>query len=115
MRVMKKLTPKLEEEKLYSRVSADIVTYGEKINAISALLAAKKYKKLTERLGISEIYAMGAGAVLAVLLSLIGIKGIPMLLFGVWHIAWCVVLRFVSKRTLLMEESLAKANSKEEK
>lgn len=115
MRVMKKLTPKLEEEKLYSRVSADIVTYGEKINGISALLISKKYKRLTERLGVSEIYAMGAGAVLAILLSLIGINGIPMLVFGVWHIGWCAVLRFVTKRTLLKEKTQSIESSEAEK
>ena len=103
VRVMKKLSPKLEEEKLYGRVSAEIVTYGEKINAISALLAAKRHKKLIDRLKMSEIYAMGAGTVLALLISILGIKGVPMLAFGLWHIAWCVVLRFVSKRALIKD------------
>ncbi len=103
VRVMKKLSPKLEEEKLYGRVSAEIVTYGEKINAISALLAAKRHKKLVERLRVSELYAMGAGTALALLISILGIKGVPMLVFGLWHIAWCVVLRFVSKRALIRD------------
>ena len=105
MRVMKKLTPRGVEDKLYNRVSAGIVTHGEKINAISTVLLAKKYKKLTDRLAVSELYAMGVGAALALLLSLFGMKGVPTVIFGLWQIAWCVVLRFVSKKALLKDKS----------
>lgn len=103
MRVVKKLTPHPGEDKLYNRLSASVITYGDKINAINLILLAKRYKKLSDRLAMSEIYAMGVGIVLAVVLTLLGMKGVPSAIFGLWQIAWCVVLHFVSRNSLIKD------------
>jgi len=104
IRIVKKLTP-VTEAKVYSRVSGELVTFGDKINAINVILLSKKYKKLSERLRMSEMYAMGAGTVLAVALSLLGMTGVPALVFGVWQIGWCLVLRFVSRNAFLKDKT----------
>ncbi len=100
MRVMKKYVPLSEDEgKLYRRVSARLVTYGDKINAINTVLLTKKYKKFSERLSGTELYATAIGAALAIVLALCGMTSIPAVIFSLWQIAWCVVLRLASKNT----------------
>ncbi len=113
IRIVKKLTP-IVEPKLYSRVGAQLVTFGDKINAINVILLSKKYKKLSERLATSELYAMAAGTVLASVLSILGMTGVPALVFGAWQIAWCLVLRFVSRNTFLKDKSRAELRFDEE-
>ena len=98
MRVVKKLTPYAADDKLYHRISSGVVTYGDKINAINVILLAKKYKKFGIRLNSSELYAMGAGTALAVMLSLLGMFVVPSAVFGLWQLAWCAVLFVVGKR-----------------
>lgn len=105
MRVVKKLTPHPGEDKVYNRLSAAIVTYGDKMDAINLILLSKKYKKLSDRLTVSELYAMGVGLALAVVLSLLGMSGVPSAIFGLWQISWCVVLHFVSKNAFLRDRS----------
>ena len=114
MRVMKKLVPKVPEEKVYSRVRADIVTFGEKTNAISTVVVARKYRRLLERVGTTELYAMIAGGILAVLLSLFGMIAVSGVIFGFWQIGWCAVLYFSSRRALLADKLLEKKIAKEE-
>ena len=113
IRIVKKLTP-ITEDKLYSRVGAQLVTFGDKINAINVILLSKKYKKLSERLATSELYAMAAGTVLASVLSVLGMTGVPALVFGAWQIAWCLVLRFVSRNTFLKDKSRSELRFDEE-
>jgi len=114
MRVMKRFTPKEGEDKLYSRVSADIVSDGEKINAISTVIVAKKYKKLLDRLATNELYAMAAGGVLAILLTVFDMIAVSGIIFGFWQIAWCIVLYFVSRKTLLADKILDKKSRKKD-
>ena len=102
MRVMKKYHPISDEgEKLYRRVSAELVTYGDKINAINTVLLTKKYKKLAYQLSGTELYASVFGAAIATILAIltfIGTISVPVAVFGVWQIALCVALRIFSKR-----------------
>ena len=99
MRVVKKLTPYAADDKLYRRISSGVVTYGDKINAINVILLAKKHKKFASRLNASELYAMGAGTALAVVLALLGMFVVPSAVFGLWQLAWCAVLYIAGKRT----------------
>ena len=101
MRAMRRLTPGTTDDKLYSRVSASTVTTGDKINAINIILLAKKYKKLSKRLSVSELYATVFGIGGAAVLTFVGIPPVWALLFGAWHIAWCAILAFAGKRTFL--------------
>ena len=100
MRVMKRLIPGSDEDKLYRRVSAGIVTNGDKINAINIVLLAKKYKKFGERLRASGLYAMIGGLALGVVLSLAGLT-VPSLALGVWQLLWCLVLHFAGSRNFM--------------
>ena len=100
MRVMRKYHPISDEDKkIYRRVSAELVTYGDKINAINTVLLTKKYKRFGERLSGTELYATVIGAALAVVLALSKMTTIPAVIFSLWQIAWCVVLRIASKNT----------------
>lgn len=100
MRVMKKYDPiSSDEGKLYRRVSAKLVTYGDKINAINMVLLTKKYKKFSERLSGTELYATAIGAALAIVLALCNMTTIPAVIFALWQISWCIVLRIASKNT----------------
>ena len=105
MRVMKRLVPGSDEDKLYRRVSADIVTGGDKINAINIVLLTKKYKRFSERLAKSEIWAMGAGLVVSVVLSLAGVLTNPWLLplAVLWQVGWCLVLHLSGRKTFFSD------------
>lgn len=99
MRVMKKFHTKSEEdEKTYRRVSAELVTYGDHINAINVILLAKKYKKFSEQLSGTELYAAVFTAAVATVLSIAGVSTIPVIVYSIWQLAWCVILRLASKR-----------------
>ena len=100
IRVLKKQTLPDGEDKLYNRVSAGIVTTGDKIDVISMLLLCKKYVRLQQRLSILELSAMSVGASLAVILALSGMMVVPSFILAIWQLAWCGVLFFMSYRTL---------------
>ena len=105
MRVMKRLVPGSDEDKLYRRVSAGIVTGGDKINAINVVLLTKKYKRFSERTAKSEIWAMGVGVAIAAILSLAGVLTNPWLLplAVLWQVGWCVVLHLSGMKTFISE------------
>ncbi len=95
MRVMKRLAPGTGEDKLYGRVSAGVVTYGDKMSAIDVLLLSKDYKnhiEKTERLGY---YAMSIGIAVAAVLSVLGQTGAaPSIVFTLWQIILISVCGF---------------------
>ncbi len=97
MRVVKKLKPDEEAGRIYRRVSAGVVTYGDKINAINTVLLSRRYKAFAERLSISALYSISAGVVVTAILAVLGVT-LPSLVFGLWHIGWCVALRAISRR-----------------
>ena len=109
MRVMKRLVPGSDEDKLYRRVSAGIVTNGDKINAINIVLLTKKYKKFGERLSASGLYAMIGGLVGGIVLSLAGVT-LPSLALGVWQLLWCLVLRFAGSRNFMQPKPDGKSS-----
>lgn len=101
VRVMKRYTPGTTDEKLHNRVSSGMVTVGDKINAINLVLLAKKYKRFSERITVSELTAMGAGIVAGAILSFLGVTDILMAMLGAWHLLWAMVLLFSSKKAFL--------------
>ena len=96
MRVMKRHAPDFDEDKLYRSISAGVVTYGDKINAINVILISKRFRRFYHQISTLEVYATAVGAGLAAALSLLGITGVPTVVFGLWQIAWCVFLRIYS-------------------
>lgn len=99
MRVMKKYSLGSEDDVLYRSVSAGVVTYGDKINAINVILLAKRYKTFGEHIANMELYAMGAGIALAALLTILGFTTVPSILLGLWQCVWCVVLSIAGRNT----------------
>lgn len=103
MRVVKKLEPTHGSDKIYRRVSAGVVTYGDKINAINTILLARKHRDFIERASITELYAISLAAAAGIILSVFGVT-LPSIVYGLWHIAWCLVLSVASKRVFSVEK-----------
>ena len=97
IRVMHKKVPLSEDRKIYPRISAGIVTLGDKTNAINMLLLSKKYVKFQKTLRSTATVAAATGGAAAVLLSLFGMAGAPSLFFAVWQAVWIGVLVFLTR------------------
>ena len=97
MRVMRRYNITATDDVMYRNVSAGIVTYGDKMNAINVILLAKKYKALIARTKNVEMYAMGAGLGLGALLSVLGMFTVPSFVFGIWHLIWVAILGIAAK------------------
>lgn len=97
MRVVKRLYPAPEDEKLYSRVSAGVVTYGDKISSIDLLLLTKKYKRYTRLISRLELYGMALGAVAGVAFAFAGLA-VPASLLALWQLALVGALRVGTAR-----------------
>lgn len=108
MRVVKKLEPRTETERIYRRVGAGLVTYGDKINAINTILLTRKYKLFADRISISALYSLSIAAAVALVISTLGMS-IPSIVYGLWHIGWCIALRLVSMKNF-EEEKKEKEN-----
>ena len=100
IRVLKRLTLDDEEEKVYNKVSAGLVTTGDKSNVINMLLLSKKYVRFQNRMTITEFSAAAVGSALAVIFSLTGMTVIPAIVLSLWQIVWCAALLFTGKRTI---------------
>ena len=112
IRVMKKYNEKDKDEKIYRRVSAGIVTLGDKSNAINMVLLAKKYTSFQDSLATGELVSMIVGAVLAAVLSVVfvnNMQNIPVLALGIWQLALCAVL-YVRSRVIFKLRKKEKGN-----
>jgi cation transport ATPase len=99
-RVMKKLVDDPSENTVYRRASSGIVTTGDKLNALNMLLLAKKYADFKKRTTAMDYSAMAVGAVLAAIISFMGLSAVTAVI-GVWHIAWCTVVGILSCKNFL--------------
>ncbi len=99
IRVIRRNTPHSHDNPLYNKVSASAVTLGDKANAISAILTAKKYASLEARFSVSEKIALAVGGVLAAILSIGGMFIVPPVVLALWQAAWCGVLHVISLKT----------------
>ncbi len=96
MRVMKRLAPGTGEDKLYGRVSAGVVTYGDKMSAIDVLLLSKDYKRHIEKIEKAEYYAMSVGIAVSAVLSVLGqTASVPSLIFALWQLILIGAVGFV--------------------
>ena len=87
----------------FSRIT--IVTTGDKTGAIGTLLLTKRYVRLMDRITTTELIAMIVGAALAVLCSLGGVNIVPSVILALWQGAWCGVVWFLSRRTLITQNT----------
>ena len=99
IRVMKKNTVRIGEDKIYRRISAGIVTSGDKINALNVILLTKKYTRLEKKLSLAELVAVGSGTILSAVLAIAGALGASSLIFFGWQAIWCVALYIFSRYT----------------
>lgn len=100
IRVLKVFTLTDNDNKVYNKVSAGLVTTGDKINVINMLLLSKKYVRFQSRMAITELSSMAVGATLGIVLALTGMTVVPSIFLAAWQIAWCAALFFMSKHTL---------------
>lgn len=103
MRVVKIYKPIPAEEKVYPRVSAKMVTFGDKLNVISMLLLSRKYKNFSERMSFTELCATATGLMLAIVLGAIGLSAVAVFVSMVWQVVWCVALHYMSVNAFLRE------------
>ena len=85
MRVMKRLLPGTDDDPLYRRVSAGMVTYGDKLSTINMILLAKRYRKISSLFEKLEIASMGVGAVVSAVLSLALSTPLPSIVYAAWQ------------------------------
>ena len=104
VRILKKNTVKPTEEKVYSRISAGIVTSGSEIDAMSVILLAKKYVRLMKKLSVLELVSMGTGCALAAVLAITGQLWLSSMLFLGWHLAWFAVFCIISSNRFAVKK-----------
>ena len=94
----------LKEETVYNRVSASMITYGDKLDAAGMIVLSKKYKNFSNYVRFAEISAMAVGVVLSLVLTLIGFGRFTVLAAALWQVIWCTAMRFASKIFFVREE-----------
>ena len=108
IRVLKRNTLVDSDDTLYNKVSAGLVTTGDKTNVINMLLLTKKYVRFQQRMTITEHSAALVGSSLGIVLALTKMAVVPSLLLAVWQIAWCAALFFLSKHSLSVSTDTTK-------
>lgn len=99
MRVMKRKIPHSLTERIYPRLSADIVTSGDTINSIKIILLAKKYKRFTEALEKAGIITMASGTATLALISAFGFAAaVPTAILGAAQIISALALWLLSRK-----------------
>ena len=91
VRILKKNTTPLRDF-APSKLSAGMVSNGDKGNLVNLILLSRRYVKFNTRMKVSEKSAMIVGLSLGALISVSGMLLLPSLLLSVWQIAWCVAL-----------------------
>ena len=99
-----KLYKPLKEETVYNRVSATMVTYGDKLDGAAMIVLAKKYKRFANYVRFAELSAMAIGVLLSLVLSLIGFGRVTVLAAALWQTLWCCAVRVVSHRFFIERE-----------
>ena len=110
MRVVKLYDP-ANEVSVKPREDARMVTYGDRLDAASMIVLAKKYNKFSGYLRFAEICAMVIGVVLAIALAYIArfnFKAVPMA--ALWQIVLCISIKLFS-RTVFLKDSRKKSDS----
>ena len=99
-----KLYRPLKEETVYNRISASMVTFGDRLDAAEMIVLSKKYKNFSNYVRFAEISAMAVGVVLSLALTLIGFGRFTVLAAALWQVIWCTAMRFASKTFFVKKE-----------
>ncbi|MBO7304723.1 MAG: hypothetical protein J6V09_05830 [Clostridia bacterium] len=98
IRVLRHTNPYGTDDPIYRSVSAGLVSFGDKMDAVNMIVMAKRYARLQSRMAFTELVAMAVGAVLAAALALGGMIAVPAIVLALWHAAWCGALHIISAR-----------------
>jgi len=98
IRILRKYDSPEYDYATYRSISAGVVSLGDKISAINTILIAKKYGRFQEKLRFFELGAMASGALLSVIISIIGAWMAPPVIFGALQAALALALHIISKR-----------------
>ena len=103
MRMVKLYNP-VNEAVVKPKENARMITYGDRLDAASMIILAKKYHKFSNYLKFAEICSMVIGIALAIALSFVtysNFRAVPMA--ALWNFVMCVIIRLVSKSVFLKE------------
>jgi hypothetical protein len=95
VRILKKNTTPVRDF-APSKLSAGMVSNGDKSNLVNLVLLSRRYVKFNTRMKASERSAMIVGLVLGAMISVSGMLLLPSALLSVWQVAWCVALYALS-------------------
>lgn len=98
IRVMKKYTLPEGDDLLYDKISAAMITGGDKDEAIELILNTKKYAKLKHRLFSVERLCMLVGGAFGVVISLFKMWLVPSFAIALWQITFSLVCYFMSAK-----------------
>ena len=102
MRVVKLYNP-VSEELGENRTSAGMITYGDRLDAASMIVLAKKYHRFSLYCRFAEIASSIIAMLLAIGLSFIGTLKFTIIFASLWHIASCAAIKLLSKAVFLKE------------
>jgi len=105
MRIVRLYNLAPTSENVLRRVSAKMVTYGDRIDAASMIVLSKKYRKFSAMMQFIELCSMVLGVIIALVLSFINLRVSTVLVVSLWHIIWCQFLQIFSRVTFLKEEN----------
>ena len=102
MRLVKLYNP-TNEDLSKSRVGARMITYGDRLDAVSMIILSKKYNNLSLYLKFVELCVAIIGMVIAVALAIIGLGRFNLLLASLWHVITCVGVALISRIAFLRD------------
>ncbi len=107
IRIMKKPYHGAADDKIYRRVSAGIVTLGDKLSAVNMVLLSKKYTTYQAKMSRAEIISLVLGLIISLSLAFSGSTLIPVSALALWQILECI---FIYVKTALSSEKKKDTN-----
>lgn len=96
VRILKKNTTPMRDF-APTKLSAGMVSNGDKGNLVNLVLLARRYSRLNARVKTTERSAMIVGLALGAVLSVSGMAWLPSALLSCWQVAWCAGLYALTK------------------
>ena len=107
MRVVK-IYNAVDEKTVAARADARMITYGDKLDAASMIVLAKKSNSFSLHMKFTELCAMGFGLVMAIALSIFGLGGFTPIVAALWQVLACLLLALTAKSVFLREKKKKK-------
>lgn len=100
IRVIKKRISPTDDSTVYRRINSGGVVLGDKMNAITSLLLAKRYAKMSEKISIAELVCAASGSLLGAVLSLCSLGALPTVIFALIEVACIGGLFWFTKKKI---------------